>query len=77
MEFEKIDKERLSITFTDDGRGIDASVDTRKLFDLGITNTSGSGLGLYQVREILDSMGASARFVRKKKGACLRLEFMR
>ena len=45
----------LKISFSDDGRGVPNSVrDT--LFEEGITTTSGSGLGLYHVKEILAGM---------------------
>ena len=70
-------KNHLSITFTDDGRGLESFTDTNRLFDMGVTNTSGSGLGLYQTKQILDSLDASIKFVEQDKGACLAMEFIR
>jgi signal transduction histidine kinase len=45
----------LKIGFSDDGRGVPTSV-RDCLFEEGITTTSGSGLGLYHVKEIITSM---------------------
>ena len=70
-------KNHLSITFTDDGRGLESFTDTNRLFDMGVTNTSGSGLGLYQTKQILDSLDASIKFIERDKGACLAMEFIR
>ena len=72
-----VHKNRLSITFTDNGKGLENYADTNRLFDMGVTDTSGSGLGLYQTRQILDSLDASIKFIEQDKGACLALEFMR
>jgi signal transduction histidine kinase len=50
----------LVITFTDNGRGIDGSIlEPERIFEKGFTTTSGSGLGLYHVRGILNAMGGS------------------
>lgn len=45
----------LKIGFSDDGRGVHSSV-RDCLFEEGITTTTGSGLGLYHVKEIITSI---------------------
>jgi signal transduction histidine kinase len=57
----------LKISFSDDGRGVPQSVrDT--LFEEGITTTSGSGLGLYHVKEILAGMKGDIEYNQDYKG---------
>ncbi len=54
----KITKNTLRISFVDDGKGLSKelpSVDS--MFEMGITTTSGSGLGLYQAKKIVEKMG--------------------
>lgn len=46
----------LEITFADDGKGI-PDQDLDKIFGFGFTTTSGSGLGLFHVMEIVKKMG--------------------
>lgn len=49
-----LDNEWLELEYIDDGNGLDKSiVDVNSIFEMGITTTKGSGLGLYHVREIL------------------------
>ena len=47
---------RLSIEFLDNGIGI-IQKNLEKIFDFGFTTTDGSGLGLYHVKQIVESMG--------------------
>nr|WP_278449050.1 sensor histidine kinase [Brevundimonas diminuta] len=68
----------LRITVQDDGNGFDASIkDPARLFEKGFTTSTGSGLGLYHVAQILDDLGGSitpeesaqgARFVIRIRG---------
>lgn len=68
----------LRITVQDDGKGFDASIKNRaRLFEKGFTTSTGSGLGLYHVTQILDDLGGSitpeesaqgARFVIRIRG---------
>lgn len=69
----------LDVRFADDGRGLSSLLpDTEAMFEMGVTTTSGSGLGLFHARRIAESMGgrltASKRFPR---GMELRLELTR
>ncbi len=50
----------LTITVTDDGDGIDGTIqEPNRIFEKGFSTTEGSGLGLYHVAYILDQMGGS------------------
>jgi len=54
----KISENTLRISFVDDGKGLSKelpSIDS--MFEMGITTTFGSGLGLYQAKEIVEKMG--------------------
>jgi len=52
----------LKITFVDDGSGLDKSIkEINEIFEKGFTTTSGSGLGLYHVTEVLRSLNGSIR----------------
>lgn len=56
----RLDNEWLELEYIDDGNGLDKSiVDVNSIFEMGITTTKGSGLGLYHVREILKEMQSS------------------
>ncbi|MBA0100332.1 ATP-binding protein [Stenotrophomonas indicatrix] len=60
IEMGLISKDEIYITFSDNGRGIDRTVsDTARVFEMGFSRTSGSGLGLYHVRQALGEMGGS------------------
>ena len=69
----------LQISFIDDGRGLAVSLgSTDDIFGLGITTTSGSGLGLYHAKEIVTAMGGTIEaFPHKPKGLEMRVVVMR
>jgi signal transduction histidine kinase len=47
-------REHISLLFIDDGNGLDKSViNPNEIFEKGFTKTSGSGLGLYHVYDIV------------------------
>ena len=56
----------LKVSFSDDGQGVPSSV-RDCLFEEGITTTSGSGLGLYHVKEILTGMKGDIEYNPKYK----------
>lgn len=68
----------LRIVVQDDGRGFDRGItDHGRLFEKGFTTSTGSGLGLYHVAQILDDLGGSitpedsprgARFIIRVRG---------
>ncbi|HHQ4457402.1 TPA: sensor histidine kinase [Aeromonas hydrophila] len=50
----------MTINFSDDGLGIPKEIDEwTDIFEKGITTTTGSGLGLYHVRQLLERMQGS------------------
>ena len=54
----KTGQNTLLISFSDDGRGLsDAIKNSADIFELGVTTTSGSGLGLHYAKEIVDDLG--------------------
>lgn len=54
----------LSILISDDGHGISDEVDNKEsIFEKGVTTTSGSGLGLYNVRQLLQNINGSVELV--------------
>jgi signal transduction histidine kinase len=54
----------LQITVSDDGRGFDKKIsDPARIFEKGFTTTSGSGLGLYHVQKVINSMDGSIEIV--------------
>ncbi|WP_165383825.1 ATP-binding protein [Pseudoalteromonas sp. CO342X] len=56
-------KDRLEIDIFDDGLGFaeHLQLDIESVFDMGVTTTDGSGLGLYHVRQVINSMGGSIK----------------
>jgi len=56
----------LEIKFNDDGKGIDPKY-VSSLFDLGFTTTSGSGIGLYHLKNIMTEMGGSISYNESNK----------
>ena len=70
FELELPDSGALVMTVHDNGNGFPADVDdTERLFELGVSRTAGSGLGLYHVRQALAEMGGSISAVRSEGGA--------
>ena len=60
----------LRIVVQDDGRGFDPSVaQLSRLFEKGFTTSTGSGLGLYHVAQILDDLGGAIMPERSERGA--------
>jgi signal transduction histidine kinase len=59
FQLSQLDKNGLLIRVSDNGPGIAAGTDKRRIFEMGYTTTQGSGLGLYHVRQVLGEMGGS------------------
>jgi signal transduction histidine kinase len=63
-------RDTLEILVRDDGPGLPQTLeDPDRIFDLGFSRTSGSGLGLYHVRQVLGDMGGSIAILRSERGA--------
>ena len=72
------DKHHLIVSFVDDGNGLDKSVRLSDVFDLGVTSTNGSGLGLFHSKEIMESLDGDIQFIPgKQKGVEIRVMFTR
>ncbi len=53
-------KNKLNISFKDDGRGLASALpNAETMFELGVTTTPGSGLGLYHARRIAEEIGGT------------------
>ncbi|MDU0354272.1 ATP-binding protein [Paraglaciecola aquimarina] len=54
-------KDRLKIDIFDDGLGFaeHLKLDIDSIFDMGVTTTDGSGLGLFHVKQVINAMGGS------------------
>jgi signal transduction histidine kinase len=70
-------KSVLKLLVSDDGNGIDPEI-AKHIFELGISSTKGSGIGLYTVTQLLKEMGASIKVLPTGsvlKGATFELQF--
>ncbi len=77
IEF-KNQKQTLIIFFSDDGNGLDKKFfeNPDKIFELGVTTTNGSGIGLHSVRTALKTIRGKISFVGNNvnlKGACFEI----
>lgn len=63
-------KNALDMVVEDDGSGLDSSFksDPSRVFEAKVSTTNGSGWGLFHVREILGSLGATIKVQPQKKG---------
>lgn len=78
INIEKDSKGQLLISFTDDGRGISGEVgNIQDIFEMGVTTTSGSGLGLFHAKETIKSLNGDIFAVDKgSKGFEIRIVFI-
>ncbi len=59
----------LIMEYIDDGTGLDKSIDdVNSIFEIGKTTTSGSGLGMYHVKQLLEEMNSTIVIERKEIG---------
>lgn len=75
----EIDKNDVTVRFLDDGSGLDKSIqDISQIFEIGVTTTSGSGIGLYHARQIIEKLGGRLNaFEISPHGFEIRLELTR
>lgn len=70
FSLKQVSAKELQITAVDNGRGFDVGVvDLNRLFEKGYSTSTGSGLGLYHVQQIVDSLGGSIAAERVNEGA--------
>lgn len=73
VEFHLDNNDKLVIDFVDNGRGIADEI-KKTMYDLGVTTTDGSGLGLFHVKQIINDLkGRVSGFNNSKEGATFRL----
>lgn len=65
IDMSNIDDNTLKIIFSDNGKGVNNEFldDPEKIFELGITTTDGSGIGLYSVRTALKAIKGYINFL--------------
>lgn len=80
IEMRTLENEALEIIFADNGKGVLEKhlKNPEQLFELGVTETDGSGIGLSTVKDALKNMNAEIDFIGnglKLKGANFRIIF--
>lgn len=68
FKIENGDNRSVRMTVTDNGKGLDREADPERIFDMGYTTSTGSGLGLYHVRQVLGEMNGSIELDRGHQG---------
>ena len=69
-------KENIEFIFQDNGNGI-SKADLEKVFEMGYTTTNGSGIGLFQVNDLIEnSLNGSIEIEsEEKKGTAIKITF--
>ncbi len=70
----KKEKDSLILNFKDDGDGIPSEI-ADKIFEFRYSNTDGSGIGLYHVKDILEKYKSTIEFIPNKNGAEFAIKF--
>jgi signal transduction histidine kinase len=66
----------LIMEYLDDGSGLDNSiVNIESIFDIAVSTTRGSGLGLYHIKELLNDMKSTISVERQPKGIKFLIRF--
>lgn len=66
----------LLLEYIDDGKGIDSSIiNENSIFEMGVTTTDGSGLGLYHIKELLAEMKSEILVERQPQGIKFLIRF--
>jgi len=75
----RISTNTLRISFIDDGKGLSKELpNIDSVFEMGITTTSGSGLGLYHARNIVEKIGGKiVAMLVEPRGMEIRVEITR
>ncbi|WP_341200703.1 ATP-binding protein [Croceibacter atlanticus] len=55
-------KKSLQMIFSDNGKGVNKEIES-SMFEIGITSTIGSGVGLFTIKKLMKEMGGSAKFI--------------
>ena len=65
----------VKIRFVDDGIGLTEKYLPQDLFENGVTTSSGAGIGLHHVKQIVEELGGRVSITNGKVGAIVELEF--
>lgn len=67
IETKKTDDEKLMLTISDNGKGLDHKFDMIEdsIFELGVTTTDGSGIGLHTVKTVVEGWRGSVHYAGK------------
>ena len=75
ITFYKEDNDLL-IEYIDDGKGLNSSIiNENSIFEMGFTTTTGSGLGLYHIKELLKEMKSDISVERQNQGIKFLIRF--
>lgn len=77
IEFNKGPKGSLQLIYSDNGKGVKEQIQS-SMFNIGITNTIGSGVGLFIINKLMYEMGGNIKFLGNGivlKGASFQLIF--
>ena len=70
------EKSKTIITFEDNGKGLSEKIENiESIFEKGVTTTHGAGLGLYQVKNTIESLGGNVTATGLEKGFRLEVIF--
>ena len=73
LTMKSLNEAGIELIFTDDGKGIPQE-NFKKIFNFGFTTTTGSGIGLYHVKQIVEKMGGEIIATKEiKKGSEFRI----
>ncbi len=76
INFYKEETHILIMEYIDDGKGLDKSiVDIDSIFDIAVSTTKGSGLGMYHTKELLSDMKSTISIEKQKKGIKFLIRF--
>ncbi len=75
----KVGSNTLRISFVDNGKGLSSKLQSvESMFEMGVTTTPGSGLGLYHAREIVEKIGGKITAIPiESRGMEIRVEVTR
>lgn len=79
VEMRNINPNKLEILFSDNGKGLVAKFMKipEKIFELGVTETNGTGIGLNSAKKTLEEIGGKIQFIGNNvtalKGACFKI----
>ena len=59
ITIDSISENKIVFSFKDNGKGITKNLDLESIFEQGISTTRGAGLGLFHIKQIINSFGGT------------------